>query len=324
MGLRIRPADLAINYRYIQPNHINSQRLIVFDIDQPLTAESFNLVDAAPPNFIVQDRMSGRAHIAYALDTPIHLNHGSSKAAIKYAADIQSAYLINLSAIGADSAYGGLIMKNPLHSDWSVYQMRAESYDLTELAEYVDIKAAKRVIAENRKSPINTYGLKRNESLFETVRFFAYDEKKNHLAHKTFFDAVMLNASDVNNQFPAPLPISEVLSTAKSIAKWSWRYDYYTLRNGKRKCKKGRDRLKGAHLTDLKDKQVLSAAMTNRQRKDSTELKIKTAIEQLIADGEKLTKVAVAKKSGISRKEITNNYKHLFPIQPAKNHNEKG
>ncbi len=63
---------------------------------------------------------------------------------------------------------------------------------------------------------------------------------------------------------------------------------------------------------ERKRRQSLSAELTNKYRKESTELKIKQAIDQLKANGEKITKSAVAKSTGLARSKIVENYGFLF------------
>jgi hypothetical protein len=63
---------------------------------------------------------------------------------------------------------------------------------------------------------------------------------------------------------------------------------------------------------ERKRRQSLSAELTNKQRKENTELQIKQAIERLKANGEKVTKAGVAKITGLERARISQNYGHLF------------
>ena len=61
----------------------------------------------------------------------------------------------------------------------------------------------------------------RNNSLFDTVRFFAYAEPKpaQYAPWQALVDQYSL---DANGQFPAPLDEREVLSTARSIGSWTY------------------------------------------------------------------------------------------------------
>jgi hypothetical protein len=63
---------------------------------------------------------------------------------------------------------------------------------------------------------------------------------------------------------------------------------------------------------ERKRRQSLSAELTNKYRKESTELKIKQAIERLKVNGEEVTKSAVAKMTKLDRSKISKNYGFLF------------
>ena len=43
--------------------------------------------------------------------------------------------------------------------------------------------------------------------------------------YQDFFKAVLLKLQSLNSLFLNPLPINEVISTAKSIARWTWTHD---------------------------------------------------------------------------------------------------
>ena len=92
LGLRILTKKHAKLRRYIQHNHINSLMWFVFDVDRAThPKEASHELNLPSPNFFVQNRDNGHAHLFYLLDTPIHLNPDSSQKAIAYALAIQQA-----------------------------------------------------------------------------------------------------------------------------------------------------------------------------------------------------------------------------------------
>jgi len=267
-GMKIRSASNALKYRHIAPNHQNSINYLVFDLDYGVSPCMFeNELNIAIPNLVIQNPENRHAHIAYNLKDPIHLNESSSRKPINYAADIERAYLHELKA---DSSYNGITMKNPLHERWITLELRSEPYDLNELADYVDLN-----VKRNQKTieASENYGLSRNCNLFEDVRQWAYTNIDTFRdgSYTMWLNAV-LSASERFNVFNAPLSYSEIKSVSKSVSRWTW--DNYTGQHKKR----GRDDLKGAGL-DLKDKQTLSAVITNRQRSGATEETIKTTYD---------------------------------------------
>lgn len=96
------------------------------------------------------------------------------------------------------------------------------------------------------------------------------------------------------------------MESPKSVAKWTW--SNYT---GDGVVKRGRDQIKGAHLDDLRDKQALSAIITNKVRISATEQQIKFAVMRLKAANKKITIASVAKISGIHRNTAAK-HKDLF------------
>ena len=77
------------------------------------------------------------------------------------------------------------------------------------------------------QKPLN-YGLGRNVNLFDDLRTYAYKNvlkfKNNSNYDKWFIEiekiAIGLNTfSNPNN----PLPIREIIATARSVAKWTWK-----------------------------------------------------------------------------------------------------
>jgi DNA-binding protein Fis len=60
--------------------------------------------------------------------------------------------------------------------------------------------------------------------LFERLRLWAYRERRQpYLSEEMFHAAVRNHALVLNSEFHPPLPHSEVRSTAKSVARWTWR-----------------------------------------------------------------------------------------------------
>lgn len=301
-GLVIRNSENALKQRYIQANHPNSKLWLIFDIDRPTAPSQFHdEFNIAEPNLFVQNPVNCHIHAAYSLDIPIHLNANSSQKPIRYAAAIESAYQ---QAMRADRAYAGLITKNPLHDHWTTYELRSKSYDLNELAEHVDLAK----FNDRRKKVDQDYGLGRNCSLFEDLRRFAYknvNEFKNVGLFDNWFNFILKKAESYNIQFPSQLPISEVHSTAKSVASWTWN-NY----SGSGRINRGRDELQGG-LLELQDKQVLSATITNRQRVDASEQAITNAVMRMRAADEKISIRAVAKKAKLNKNTV-DKYKHLL------------
>jgi len=302
-GLLIRPADIAINHHYIQHNQVNSKSLLVFDIDRPFYYEDLSDELQLPiPNFVVQNKSgfhAGWGHIAYSLATPIHLNDDSKRKPIRYAASIEAAFRKKMRA---DQGYAGLVMKNPLSSNWQTTWIHNNGFDLPELHDYVDLEAP---VYFNAVKHEEDYGLGRNCNLFENLRRWSYKNLRHYTYESEFFEACLSQSEMLNGRGRGALPYSEVRSVAKSVSRWTFR-NY----EGGGSNNRGRDTLKGAML-NLKEKQTLSAVITNRERSAASESAIKIAVLRLQAKGDRISIRAVAKEAGVS-KGTAEKYKHLF------------
>lgn len=214
-GLQIRSAEIALKKRYIQPNHPNSKLWLIYDIDRGITPDDITDDLLLPaPHFFVQNPVNQRAHVYYGLETAIHLNPTSSRAAIRYAAAVDIAMT---TALGADTAYAGLIAKNPMHSDWRVWTSDIDQYDLDELSGYLDLSPY-----ANRSKPLPEIGLGRNCGLFDRLREWSYKAiRQGWPDHKQFLRACEDRAIGYNAGLETPLDHKELGHIAKSVAKYT-------------------------------------------------------------------------------------------------------
>jgi len=201
----------------------------------------------------------------------------------------------------ADQGYAGLVMKNPLSSNWQTTWIHNNGFELQELHDYVDLEAP----TYFNKAIQEDYGLGRNCNLFENLRRWSYENLRLYSTEHSFFEACLSQSEILNGRGRNVLPYSEVRSVAKSVSRWTFRnYEGGGANN------RGRDALKGAML-NLKEKQTLSAVITNRERSESSESAIKIAVLRLQAKGDRISIRSVAKEAGVS-KGTAEKYKHLY------------
>ena len=214
-GLSIADVSRALGARYIQPNGPTHRHWLVFDVDHAAATLSWDDVGAPAPNITVTTRANGHAHLIYGLETPIRTAPDGKVAPLRYAAAIEAALREKL---GADLGYSGLICKNPLHTHWLVQVWEPASYDLSWLADYLDLSPY------NGRKQLPAYGLGRNCTLFEKTRQWAYKAiRQGWPGYEAWLSAVIDRAIGYNVQFEPPLPANEVRHIAKSIAKWTHR-----------------------------------------------------------------------------------------------------
>ncbi len=216
-GLKIRPLSTALKFRYIQLNHLVVNYL-TFDIDRPGAALAHEDANVAAPNLIVINKENQHAHLIYKLEKGVSKFPDSSLKALRYLAAVEAAYTLKL---GADFGYAGLIAKNPINPFWQTWYVHNNLYTLDELADYVELEKVRTCKQEVE------IGVGRNVYIFDSGRFWAYETVRDYRHDKTyqeFTKAVYSHLASLNSLFINPLPLNEVISTAKSISKWTWQH----------------------------------------------------------------------------------------------------
>ena len=94
-----------------------------------------------------------------------------------------------------------------------------QTYDLGELAEYVDLKIPRHSLQETHETEEG-----RNSSIFNTVRKLAYRyvskcSSESELRSRVDADCVLINSS-----FKPKLTQKELCQIAKSISNWTWKH----------------------------------------------------------------------------------------------------
>ena len=316
-GLMIRNRSKSITYPYIQPNHVCKISWLVFDVDRSHeSALSYLDADLPDPNLVIKNPSSGNCHLLYRLEQPIWTHSAAGKKAQDYYHAIRDTLT---DKIGADKRYCGLICKNPLHNQWITTELHSGQFALVDLAGNHDLRKNKVQVLPDAANTITG----RNCTLFELLRLDAYKRVNEYRNGGTRFYDMWLKtleneAHAINSTFSEPLPLSEVRATAKSVAKWTWRNYEGTDLTSRGKMGFGETRHNFNFAApmlpkeEIKRRQSLSAELTNKHRKETTELQIKQAIERLNANGEKVTKAKVAKMTNLDRVNLSKNYAHLF------------
>lgn len=225
-GIYRLPAEHAASKRYVQPNPSAFVNWLSFDIDGDGPDLQWRNVPA--PNLIIRNPDNPRAHVLYRLATPVARTDAARQKPLRYLAAINEGLRHEL---GGDRSYGGLICKNPLHPSWRVEVGTGNAYDLSHLAEYVDLDGAQsRIKAAPRREQV---GLGRNCMLFDEARQWAYKWVSDYRGRHSFerWQAVMRDRVEEMNGFADPLPETELKSIAGSIARWTWKH-YTGRQNG--------------------------------------------------------------------------------------------
>lgn len=286
--------DKSLPYKTIQHNPDGLLRCLVFDVDKKNASHHWYDVGAPEPNWVIINPDNGHAHYVYMLDCPVPTTDASRLKPQRYAAAIERALSIKLSA---DINYVGLVSKNPLSDYWAIWKPRLEAYSLNELEDYVDLSSLPKLKKREHD------GSSRHCLLFDELRYWAYARVENARNDMTLAQWIktLLHKAESLNTFHTPLPLNSLRHTSKSVGRWTW--NHYTGSQGK--IKRGRDSSQNSQL-ELHDKQVLSAIKTNQQRKDKTVMKIEAAIERLKLQSKRVSIRSVANEAGVSKGTVEN------------------
>ena len=213
----IRRLQTALRNPLIQINLPVLTWWLIFDVDQPQAGLAWEDAGLPQPNWVAVNPENGHAHIVYGLNIPIKTADPEHIKALRYFAAVYDAMTF---ALKADPNYSGLLTKNPVHQNWRTYWGSKAAYELSELAEYVNLSnMQKRVESDSR-------GFGRNCTIFDKLRAWAYVAVRDYRGGKVTLwrEAVAAQAQNFND-FTSPLSVNEVLAIAKSVAKWVWARD---------------------------------------------------------------------------------------------------
>ena len=172
---------------------------------------------AIPATWIVQALDTGKMHLGYALETPVHRNPDSLTGPLNMLADVADRLT---HFMGGDVGYGGAITRNPLAPGpgvavhWNSYL----PYSLGQLD--------KRLPKASTRPGERLTGIGRNVDLFRTmVKESLRPSWHRVIAAEGYAGAWLDHVRDGNVRlwYPDVLPDSECRSIAKSCAKFSLR-----------------------------------------------------------------------------------------------------
>lgn len=222
-GLRIRSLRQAIERPYIQANPPHLRVWALFDIDRPGAASAWEAAGLPPPAWTAMNKANGHAHSAWGLSAPVLVDGlGARDAPMRYLAAVEAMMRERLKA---DSGYSGLITKNPAHPLWQTLRGPRMVYELRELAE-----ALPGIERFKPRGRVESIGLGRNVTLFDTLRKWAYKGIRaywggglqgwNAWLSACNNHALSLNADLFGGKH---LDGREVWHIARSVSKWTWR-----------------------------------------------------------------------------------------------------
>ena len=222
-GIYRQTKDVALQKKFIQINTWKRSTLL-FDIDQAEWSAGMWTDFGLPPTWITRNEKTGNCHFGYTLIRPVICN---APKPIEYFTNVQYAmnYMLN-----GDSAYPGIITKNPFHSDHRLFWY-GNLYTLKTLADgslpFAPIKPKRKRIEQIDLTQVNNG--ERNVSMFHEVRAVSYVEIRKfrgaNRIYSLFYEHMLEHAANMNYILIEPLTLPEVKTITTSVCKWTFSKD---------------------------------------------------------------------------------------------------
>lgn len=222
-GIYPRRLASAIKRKYIQANPPHLRVWSIYDLDYSGAAMVWQDENLPPPSWSTVNRANGHAHVVYGIRAPVLVDSPDMRQGpMRYLCAVEHAYRERLRA---DKGYSGLITKNPLHPLWRLLQGPQLHYDLSYLAEHVNLPKFLPKVGIR----LDEIGLGRNVTLFEFLRHWAYRNVRKYRVQggiqgwNAWLCACNNRALDRNGDFKYPLDGREVWHISRSTARWTFR-----------------------------------------------------------------------------------------------------
>ena len=233
------PKEKALKDKYIAPFHSQFPFYFAVDIDHEHW-EDYVSDFGLNPNIVIQNKENNKCHLLYKT-VGYWLGKGSSSKLRDFHKAIGKQLSIEL---GGDGSFNSQTIKNPNHPDWNTYELHDDSLELWQFNQKMILP--NRFLSRGEKNinkhfDIGTGQIQRNETVFHSIRHFAYYQKNQHSNSKSFDFEVGQFAHEVNNMFPHKLGIGEINQIIESVCKWVWNPNNDKNKYRGRKDKRGRE-----------------------------------------------------------------------------------
>ncbi len=302
-GVKKRDRCHAARLPFIQTNPRRLVRYLVLDIDAPGATIFWEVENLPRPTVVITNPTNGHAQYLYELVDPVSSSKNARDEPQKYLDAVRKAYAARL---GADCAFAGHLMKNPLSDKWLV-SWHDEKYTLAYLADFVDLAPRIRVVVDNTSLD----GENRIQRCAESRNWTLFYLGGDYLRETNDVGGVESYLSNINDarhlDGRPPLPAAEVATIAKSLMG--------SFRPGggdgriRNRGRMGLDKIQGLDLAEYrrekKRRQAAGGRFAAARNQAGTDRRIAAAVERLEASGDALTVSAVSRSAGVSRNTAT-------------------
>lgn len=302
----------AITQRYWTPNQKNMIGTLMFDIDHtdpygPLLTGTVPL-----PTFLTHHLANGHAQAGYILRHPVDLQKPNET---EFLDDVRQRMV---TLWDADPAFTGPLCSGPLAVEYGrvIEVIRPEPVLLRDLAEHLPRIGKPKTVQ---------HGEGRQRTIFETLRFEAYDLVKANVTDQRLWTHLEQLAAQLNGQFDVPLTEREIDRNVKNVALWVTRPENIRILQGNAapsKDNQGRKRqaLAGANRSNRKlsaqreplppeqQRANMSAggALARAAVQEANRNALKAAVTLLQEQGQPVTVAMLQARTRLSRRTIYN------------------
>jgi hypothetical protein len=235
-GLKIRSKTEALKYSHVSINVPWETSVLLFDVDFEQAGASW-LPIGYIPTWTTRNPINGHCHLAYMLETPVLTGEDSSPKAKRF---LKDTLILMREALEADTHYPGLITKNPCASwQWGVnfsgilyalHDLNRASKQNISVSRADELLKPKKQAVDHVSTPLAEAGRgERNDTLFNELRAWAYQEIRNFRGEKRIFSDFLRSCANeveiMNSIIPESLSSREAFKVAESVAKWTFKHD---------------------------------------------------------------------------------------------------
>ena len=199
---------------------------LTFDIDRAGAVADlyYDCMGVPEPNIVVENTENGHAHFLFKLETPVYLGENASTKPINY---LNAIYSEIRTLLKADTAYSGLMSKNPLHECWRTQELRVEPYSLAGLSQHLELELT---FTKQPKIDLDeAYHEGRNSRIFTELKERAYVAVREFRGktYQQWLESCIGYCMQLNSNLVHPLGYGEIKQIAKSVSKFCWKNDAY-------------------------------------------------------------------------------------------------
>lgn len=303
--------DIILKANYIQlPTQ--KRKYVTLDLDYETAATAWEDEGLLEPTINIINPCNGHAHYLYEIVNPVLLPLPNSKIktsykAINYFRAVQAGYVNKLEA---DKGYRGFSVKNPFSTNW-ITLWSDNAYDLNYLAEFVDLPNLNQARLNDCDLTLGRHMMMFNEcrlKCYKIVHQFReyedFSEAVNSICKDFYYENIIGIPSD--HEFP----LSEAMSIARSISKWTWnkrldkQFKNFMKNRGVMKLSTGCSSVHKLNQDEIKSREVLGAKYTHEQRREKTLKLLTDAADNLRMTGQDVNVKNLVEATGLSKATV--------------------